>query len=87
MAIQTICKGQVISQNKKFSFFLINIESCLNLQELGYKGEIGYQTFLYSNESEIRKVFMFLVDRLPKDTVETTEEPMGGSLQFIKYLA
>lgn len=48
-----------------------------NPQELGYKGEIGYQTFLYSNESEIRKVFMFLVDKLPKDTAETAEEPLG----------
>lgn len=46
-------------------------------QELGYRGEIGYQTFLYSNELEIRKVFMFLVDKLPKDTAETTEEPLG----------
>lgn len=71
----------------KIPFSQINIESCLNLQELGYKGEIGYQTFLYSNESEIRKVFMFLVDRLPKDTVETTEEPMGGSFPFIVFLA
>lgn len=57
------------------------------IQELGYKGEIGYQTFLYSNESEIRKVFMFLVDRLPKDTVETTEEPMGSSALLQRAIA
>ncbi|XP_052078131.1 coiled-coil domain-containing protein 22 homolog [Mytilus californianus] len=49
------------------------------IQELGYKGEIGYQTFLYSNETEIRKVFMFLIDKLPKDKVETEEEPLGAS--------
>ncbi|KAK3099768.1 hypothetical protein FSP39_009318 [Pinctada imbricata] len=50
------------------------------IQDLGYRGEIGYQTFLYSNEAEIRKVFMFLVDKLPKDTTESTEEPLGASI-------
>ncbi|XP_062577497.1 coiled-coil domain-containing protein 22 homolog [Saccostrea cucullata] len=57
------------------------------IQELGYKGEIGYQTFLYSNESEIRKVFMFLVDKLPKDTAETAEEPMGSSALLQRAIA
>lgn len=58
--------------------FLIFVQLfSLWLQELGYKGEIGYQTFLYSSETEIRKVFMFLIDKLPKDTVETTDEPLG----------
>jgi len=34
---------------------------------VGYKGEVGYQTFLYSNEADIRKILMFLVDKLPRD--------------------
>lgn len=57
------------------------------IQELGYKGEIGYQTFLYSNELEIRKVFMFLVDKLPKDTAESTEEPLGASVLLHRTIA
>ncbi|XP_067664009.1 coiled-coil domain-containing protein 22 homolog [Haliotis asinina] len=50
------------------------------IQDLGYRGDLGYQTFLYSNESEIRKIFMFLVEKLPKDTLQTAEEPLGSSV-------
>ena len=46
-------------------------------QELGYKGEIGYQTFLYSNEAEVRRVFMFLIEKLPKEASEAVEEVLG----------
>ncbi|CAG5126194.1 unnamed protein product [Candidula unifasciata] len=52
-----------------------------HVQDLGYKGgDLGYQTFLYSNETEIRKIFMFLVEKLPKDTSQTADEPMGSSV-------
>ena len=47
------------------------------LQDLGYRGEIGYQTFLYSNETEIRKVFIFLVEKLPKAAADVAEETIG----------
>ncbi|KAL5012891.1 hypothetical protein ScPMuIL_011442 [Solemya velum] len=57
------------------------------IQELGYRGEIGYQTFLYSNESDIRKVFMFLVDKLPKETVEAMDEPLGASVLLQKAIS
>ena len=29
------------------------------------------------SEADIRKIFMFLVDKLPKDSTETTEETLG----------
>ena len=48
-----------------------------SFQALGYKGEMGYQTFLYSNEADIRRVLMFLVEKLPKDTAVTSDEPLG----------
>jgi len=35
-------------------------------QNAGYRGDVGYQTFLYSSESDIRKIFMFLVEKLPR---------------------
>lgn len=46
-------------------------------QELGYKGEIGYQTFLYSSETEIRSLLMFLVEKLPRERAETLDQPTG----------
>ena len=40
-------------------------ELCL---KLGFRGhDLGYQTFFYGNEHEIRTIFMFLMDQLPKD--------------------
>ena len=35
-------------------------------QNLGFQ-DLGYHTFLYSNESDLRSLFMFLIDKLPKD--------------------
>lgn len=37
------------------------------LQDLGYKNDVGYQTFLYYNEAELRQVFMFLIEKLPSE--------------------
>lgn len=37
------------------------------LQSVGFRGDIGYQSFLYSNVTEVRRVFMFLIERLPKE--------------------
>ncbi|MBN3318416.1 CCD22 protein, partial [Atractosteus spatula] len=48
-------------------------------QDLGYKGEIGYQTFLYSNEPEIRSLLMFLVERLRRESAESSDQPAGKS--------
>lgn len=46
----------------------------------GYRGDIGYQTFLYSGESDIRKILMFLVERLPKEEEKFLREPSGSEL-------
>ncbi|CAD7087154.1 unnamed protein product [Hermetia illucens] len=40
-------------------------EACTSI---GFRGDIGYQTFLYSNVTEVRRVFMFLIERLPKES-------------------
>lgn len=56
-------------------FFLIYLPA---FQDMGYRGgDLGYQTFLYSNEGEIRKIFMFLVEKLPKESSQTADEPLG----------
>ncbi|KAF5285613.1 hypothetical protein FQR65_LT13094 [Abscondita terminalis] len=43
-----------------------------HVKELGYRGDIGYQTILYCNEIEVRRVLMFLVERLPREAHKTT---------------
>ncbi|KAK3700428.1 hypothetical protein QZH41_015291, partial [Actinostola sp. cb2023] len=55
--------------------------------DLGYQGEIGYQTFLYSNEADIRRVFMFLVERLPKESSSSVSEPLGTSILLNRRIA
>lgn len=46
-------------------------------QSAGYRGDIGYQTFLYSSETDVRKVFMFLVEKLPRKKDESSEQTTG----------
>ncbi|XP_069355104.1 coiled-coil domain-containing protein 22 homolog isoform X2 [Maniola hyperantus] len=36
-------------------------------KDLGYQNDVGYQTFLYHNETELRQVFMFLIEKLPSE--------------------
>ncbi|KAK7503834.1 hypothetical protein BaRGS_00004957 [Batillaria attramentaria] len=58
------------------------------VQEMGYRGgDLGYQTFLYSNEAEIRKIFMFLVEKLPKESAQTADEPLGSSVLLHRTIA
>jgi hypothetical protein len=40
-------------------------------QSNGYKGDIGYQTFLSINESETRKLLNFLIERVPREIAAT----------------
>ncbi|XP_035989020.1 coiled-coil domain-containing protein 22 [Fundulus heteroclitus] len=56
-------------------------------QDIGYKGEIGYQTFLYSNEPEIRSLLMFLVEKLPRETSEASDQPTGKSAVLHRAIA
>ncbi|NXN93076.1 CCD22 protein, partial [Rhinopomastus cyanomelas] len=46
-------------------------------QELGFGGDMGYQTFLYSSEADTRRLLLFLVEKLPRDERETGAEPPG----------
>ncbi|XP_023016025.1 coiled-coil domain-containing protein 22 homolog [Leptinotarsa decemlineata] len=49
-----------------------------HIKELGFRGDMGYQTILYCNEIEIRRVLMFLIERLPRDTSKTTANEQTG---------
>ncbi|XP_037720865.1 coiled-coil domain-containing protein 22 homolog [Drosophila subpulchrella] len=36
-------------------------------KDTGYRGDIGYQTFLYPNAVELRRLLMFLIEQLPRE--------------------
>uniref|UniRef100_A0A8D3BZI1 Coiled-coil domain-containing protein 22 n=1 Tax=Scophthalmus maximus TaxID=52904 RepID=A0A8D3BZI1_SCOMX len=57
--------------------FRVGMSLAQACQDIGYKGEIGYQTFLYSNEPEIRSLLMCLVEKLPRESAETSDQPTG----------
>lgn len=45
----------------------VAIDLSQEIKNLGFKGDMGYQSILYSNDIEIRRVLMFLIERLPRD--------------------
>jgi len=49
------------------------------VQGLGFSGEIGYQSFLYPSEREVRSLLLFLTEKLPR----VEEETVGGIEQPI----
>lgn len=54
-------------------------------QDLGYKNDVGYQTFLYHNECELRQVFMFLIERLPSEGKQApTSSPSANKKSLLK---
>lgn len=57
------------------------------IKELGFRGDMGYQSVLYSNETEIRRVLMFLIERLPRDTNKVTmNEEIGYVPKLVKEI-
>ena len=67
--------------------FRVGTEMANAVKDLGYMTEIGYNTFLYSNEAEARQLLMWLVERLPKDASEATMEVLGEAALFNRQLA
>lgn len=55
---------------QRYGVTLALAEKCT---EIGFRGDIGYQTFLHSNNTtELRRVLMFLIDKLPKEESDST---------------
>ncbi|KAH8364688.1 hypothetical protein KR084_010008 [Drosophila pseudotakahashii] len=42
-------------------------------KDSGYRGDIGYQTFLYPNAVELRRLLMFLIEQLPRERQSTED--------------
>ncbi|XP_015274946.1 PREDICTED: coiled-coil domain-containing protein 22 [Gekko japonicus] len=67
--------------------FRIGMSLAQACQDLGYQGEVGYQTFLYSSEPEIRRLLLFLVEKLPRDASEDASQPVGKSTTLHRAIA
>ena len=46
----------------------------------------GYQTFLYGSEAELRQLFMFLVDKMPKEEEEDEEQAIGTYFHSSRHI-
>ncbi|CAK1551743.1 unnamed protein product [Leptosia nina] len=57
------------------------IASCC--KDIGYKNDVGYQTFLYYNESELRQVFMFLIEKLPSEDKQSVQVSSSNKTQLL----
>nr|XP_053626806.1 coiled-coil domain-containing protein 22 homolog isoform X3 [Cherax quadricarinatus] len=55
------------------------------VKDVGYPSDVGYQSLLYPNETDLRKIFMFLIEKLPKDTAAVSDEPLKLRSYFKKY--
>ncbi|XP_025935171.1 coiled-coil domain-containing protein 22-like [Apteryx rowi] len=55
-------------------------------QELGFGGDVGYQTFLYSSEHDTRRLLLFLVEKLPRDEAGGGAEPPGKSGALLRAI-
>ncbi|XP_070696355.1 coiled-coil domain-containing protein 22 [Pempheris klunzingeri] len=67
--------------------FRVGMSLAQACQDVGYKGDIGYQTFLYSNEPEIRSLLMFLVEKLPRESAQASDQPTGKSMVLQRAIA
>ncbi|XP_061758405.1 coiled-coil domain-containing protein 22 isoform X4 [Nerophis ophidion] len=67
--------------------FRVGMSLAQACQDIGYKGEIGYQTFLYSSETEIRSLLMFLVEKLPRESAAASDQPTGKSTILQRAIA
>lgn len=57
------------------------------VKSLGFQGDIGYQTFLYGNEIEVRRTLMYLIERLPREQTKVTSHTETKLEAFKKKLA
>lgn len=54
-----------------------------NIKQLGFHGDMSYSTVLYGSELEIRRVLMFLIERIPRDSLKTN---VGVETSYIQSL-
>ncbi|VVC41059.1 Hypothetical protein CINCED_3A002051 [Cinara cedri] len=70
------------SMSARYQYGITVAEAC---KKVGYKYDIGYQTILYGNIVDIRRILMFLIERLPKER-EDIKENMSKRYSILKIL-
>lgn len=55
-------------------------------KSLGFNGDLGYQTILYSNPIELRRIFMWLIERIPKAEDKTDSFHPTGEVSRSKSI-
>lgn len=54
-----------------------------HIKEIGFRGDIGYQMILYCNEVEIRRLLMFLIERLPREPDKTSQSDDSSIVHYV----
>ncbi|XP_050528552.1 coiled-coil domain-containing protein 22 isoform X4 [Daktulosphaira vitifoliae] len=70
------------SMSARYQFGITVAEACKNV---GYKSDIGYQTILYGSIVDVRRILMYLIENLPKET-ENIVESKSKRYTIIKTL-
>lgn len=55
-------------------------------KSLGFNGDLGYQTILYSNPIELRRIFMWLIEHIPKSEDKTDSFHHAGDVSQSKAI-
>jgi hypothetical protein len=55
-------------------------------KELGYSRECGYNNFLYPNVKDTRLLMLWLVEKLPKSSEESTADVLGANALFARSI-
>jgi len=88
--INTINKDDKLSTKLPKSMgvrFRVGTELANAVKELGYRAEIGYNTFLYSNVKDSRQILMWLVERLPKEAASISSEVLDEKAMLGRAVA
>ncbi|XP_051823909.1 coiled-coil domain-containing protein 22 isoform X1 [Antechinus flavipes] len=58
--------------------FRLGVSLAQACSDLGYPRELGYQSFLYPSEPDLRQLLLFLAERLPPDPAQESTQPSVG---------
>lgn len=58
--------------------FRVGTDLAARIKQLGYRGDLGFHQLLYPNETEVRRVLVFLLDTLPKVLPAAVAAAHGG---------